>query len=614
MGYYNPTDLEKTAYLVSTRQIWQTDNITFTFAQNLVEMTDVAAPDGSTFLAMNSNDPLLSVFRLSAVLWDDLITNSITESFDHSPDAGDIHIARYDAVLDYATGAYPENGDIWVANGPKSQLPPSGGSIPSSAIEAMMHEFGHALGLYHAGGYNTGSSLIPSSFQDSKVYSIMSYFGPGRPEVNDVNVTVNFSGGGGSNTLDFSLNTNGIQLYYSTPGILKASNGSKFFTSFQKFEGGVGNDRLTLLDGMTEVDGGGGINVLDISYWYGGTVTHYWESGEMLFSTGSVIVNNFQNLVYRPGQVNIMGTDNGEAFVGSTGPDKIWGMGGDDIFQYSTGNDQLWGGAGIDRFTVSAGDAVDGGDDYDILYLNPVTFAAADLDRFVNIEEFNFTSTSSSGIGYTFKQNSTMLTIFGTGGVDSIKFDSPSGHKHVETRGGSDFVWANGSGYYDGGEGNGDKLYLNNMPGITWDKAAQDFLWQGQVIHYENFESFSLNYSEGITIYGTGGSDGLMGSIYDWTKDVLDGREGNDFLTSTGGGDILTGGTGSDTFRFRSSADAAIITDFERGVDSLIGDFNPGWTPPWWEQHGNDQWLVHDGDVVAKLLNVGTDPISITWM
>lgn len=411
-----------------------------------------------------------------------------------------------------------------------------------------------------------------------------------------------FNGGYGNDTIDFSRMTGntGIQLFKDTttsdPTAMVVNNWSAGmkFASIEHVVGSAKDDFLVLLNGMKSVKGGDGYDVLDISKWGEGQLIFYMETGKSVFSGNALTIESVESFITRAGQMGVVGTSNGDTFTGSSGADRFWGAGGNDTFNL-----------------ISAGDFVDGGDDYDTVHLKNAKFTTADIANFKNVEEFHFEGNHQN---LTFGATGDSLKVYLSWGVDTVRFADGDGVKTVYAGDGADTIVAWGSGFYDGGtDAAPDTLDLRQMPGIEWDKQLKQVKWGDKLLQYDNFEAFQVDARQGITIRGDGSNERLSGSIYDWKQDILDGRGGNDTLVSTGGGDILTGGTGFDTFVFRSPSDAAIVTDFERGVDTLLGNFNPGWTPPWWEQHGNDQWLVHDGDVVAKLLNVGTDPISITY-
>jgi serralysin len=126
-----------------------------------------------------------SAFGFAAELWDDLIAAKIEQSL--GTDAADITIVRYDQLLNTKfetrwssdTDAVPfaELKDVYV------WMDFSTETIFENTIDyrAILHEMGHALGLFHAGDYNVSADpLDASSSQDTTLYSVMSYFGPDR--------------------------------------------------------------------------------------------------------------------------------------------------------------------------------------------------------------------------------------------------------------------------------------------------------------------------------------------------------------------------------------------------------------------------------------------------
>jgi len=68
-------------------------------------------------------------------------------------------------------------------------------------------------------------------------------------------------------------------------------------------------------------------------------------------------------------------------------------------------------------------------------------------------------------------------------------------------------------------------------------------------------------------LFGAGGHDLLLGGN---GQDSLDGGDGNDALAGGHGGDWLTGGAGADLFVLGEGGGEDVITDFEVGVDRLV--------------------------------------------
>ncbi|RFP90962.1 hypothetical protein DZK27_01440 [Rhodobacteraceae bacterium 63075] len=87
--------------------------------------------------------------------------------------------------------------------------------------------------------------------------------------------------------------------------------------------------------------------------------------------------------------------------------------------------------------------------------------------------------------------------------------------------------------------------------------------------------TFSLD-APGVTRTGAAGDDALTGTGGDDIisggagADTLSGGGGHDMLVDGAGVDWLTGGSGADTFIFEADGAVDRITDFERGIDSIL--------------------------------------------
>nr|WP_250807797.1 M10 family metallopeptidase C-terminal domain-containing protein [Neorhizobium tomejilense] len=427
---------------------------------------------------------------------------------------------------------------------------------------------------------------------------------------------LNFNGGDASDTLDFSTSTQAIQLYYSTTGVLRSADSRKQFTSFEKFIGGSGNDTLTFLNGMVEAHGGGGVNTLDISRWSSNDIIHYWATNEFVFAGGTVVIEDFQNILSRPGQIASVGTNGDDTFPGSTGSDRNWGMDGNDTFLFSAGNDFLWGGDDNDTFYVTVGDTVDGGEGYDVVRVQNVGQFYS-VASFTNVEEFHFASTTSNAqVMFT---SAPILKIFFEGsGVQDVRFTDASGYKHIELGDWDDQVRARGEGHYDGGSGI-DTIDFTDMRhlGLTVDKEARTATWgDGKNLAYEQFEIVKLYSGQnGITVHGDGTGETFVGTTDFWVREVFDGRGGNDTLRASGGNDILTGGAGTDTFIFAERNSTTIVTDFERGVDQLKVSF---YGNHWQQVVGNDVYLMNtianQAVVYAILEDAGPGTVDVGFI
>lgn len=136
-------------------------------------------------------------------------------------------------------------------------------------------------------------------------------------------------------------------------------------------------------------------------------------------------------------------------------------------------------------------------------------------------------------------------TLSGGGGNDDMH--GWYGNDHMYGQAGNDKMWGEfGSDYMDGGDGN------DTMNG----GEGNDTMIGGNGVDY---------------LYGGSGIDTISGGA---GHDEIAGQEGND---------TLSGGADDDWFYFQYMTDSSgagdVVTDFQGGVDRLIGDGNPsgGW-------------------------------------
>ena len=113
-----------------------------------------------------------SMMTLAMVTWDDLISPNFVQGT-----AGTTHIefGYTTSNIGFAHAYYPEIGSAWFNSTESDLITPL---IGGYGFDTFIHELGHALGLNHMGDYNGNGNWAPSSYQDSVVLSVMSYFGP----------------------------------------------------------------------------------------------------------------------------------------------------------------------------------------------------------------------------------------------------------------------------------------------------------------------------------------------------------------------------------------------------------------------------------------------------
>lgn len=148
---------------------WTSSLITYAFPQSSSVFDPDLAEHFAGFSPLNTaQQPLV---HLAMMLWDDLIARDIVQGSVHD---ADIMLSNTSSTDGYAFAV--SGGTVWFSS--KEDLLQSP-EIGKDGFVTFLHEIGHALGLNHMGDYNGEDDNGPSSYQDSDMLSIMSYYGPG---------------------------------------------------------------------------------------------------------------------------------------------------------------------------------------------------------------------------------------------------------------------------------------------------------------------------------------------------------------------------------------------------------------------------------------------------
>lgn len=464
--------------------------------------------------------------REAMASWDDLIAPTLVES---APEAADITFANYTnrpGTQAYAYLPYdytPDNadliaGDIWVSANQPSNFQLDEGLY---GIHTLTHESGHALGLQHPGDYNAapGVSITYTAnaeyYQDSRAYSIMSYFSAAET---------------GARHFDFNISTT---VYASTPLVhdiaaIQAIYGADMTTrtgdTIYGFNSNAGRDSYDFSKTPAPVMAiwdAGGIDTLDASGYatdqiidltpgslssIGGVTYETAPSfeqvnanraaagyapvslatytsnmavlaanpvvGRLTDNVGIAYGATIENGVGGSGSDRLIGNTAANSLTGNAGADTLEGRDGADILDGGLGNDILDGGLGADKMTGGAGD-----------------------DRYI-VDSWQ----------------------------DTVK---------ELADGGTDTVWSAISYSLS--------THLENLK-LTGDAAVGTGNASANLI--EGNDAFNL-------LSGEAGADRLFGA---GGNDILLGGSGNDRLNGGADFDILLGGSGSDVFAFDSAA------------------------------------------------------------
>ncbi|AOX02274.1 hypothetical protein BJP34_25050 [Moorena producens PAL-8-15-08-1] len=262
------------------------------------------------------------------------------------------------------------------------------------------------------------------------------------------------------------------------------------------------------------------------------------------------------------GNDSVFGFGGNDTLIGGAGDDTLNSGSDNDTLIGGTGNDVLLGGPGNDLMSGGSGnDYLDGGSGNDSMYggTGDDTYLIDSTGDVVNESSGNGTDTIISSINYTLGANleKLILTDCAYNGYGNILNNTIVGNDK------DNYLWGN--------SGN-DDLYGNGGNDTLHGGFGNDSLFGG------TGDDTLIGASGNDLLIGDVGNDFLFGYA---GNDSLFGDSGNDFIqgyqsSSQGELDILTGGTGADTFVLGKNGfvtEIGYIGDGDSGY-ATITDFN----------------------------------------
>ncbi len=229
------------------------------------------------------------------------------------------------------------------------------------AVENLLHEEGHALGLGHAGPYDGGvSGSQQYSPYDTRRWSIMSYFDP-----SDTNTKYGsqypVKGGfnGGNPTTPQMLDIQAIQRLYGVPTTTPLSGGQVF--GFHSNIGGAIKPFFDFTQNTKPVitiwDKGTG-NSLDLSGYTSWAAVNlnpgtFSSTCGMNNNIGIAFGTKIDRLVCTSGGTRVTCNNDGDTVIGGSGNDTINGGAGKDTINGGGGTNTINGGGGTDTAVFS---------------------------------------------------------------------------------------------------------------------------------------------------------------------------------------------------------------------------------------------------------------------
>jgi methionine-rich copper-binding protein CopC len=348
MTIANWNDVQVRQQLISGAR-WSGATITYSFPSAPGGLT--ATNEVAGFQPVNSS--LRPLFVLAVQAWDDLIPQSLQQV---TGNASNIEFSFSSSMTDYAHAYFPTSGTAWFKAGSDVSV----ATVGSYGFATILHELGHTFGLNHMGDYNAdesgGGFFLPSSYQDSLVLSIMSYFGPSGGERSS---DVRWADWTASNGLSISPNTpmvNDIMAIQAVYGVSTTTRTGDTVYGFGSNVPGAGAQLFDFTinrDPVLTIFDSGGVDTLNLSGWSTASNISLLAGG---YSSADGMTDNIaiayttviENAVGGGGDDVITGNPIGNWLEGGAGNDRLDGGAGDDVLVGGLGNDVLAGGDGND--------------------------------------------------------------------------------------------------------------------------------------------------------------------------------------------------------------------------------------------------------------------------
>ena len=442
-------------------------------------------------------------------------------------------------------------------------------------------------------------------------------------------------GGAGTDTLQLGANftsTSDAQIVeiekvvLTAASVLNLSNQQEGFTIIgssgaDSITGGAGNDIIVAAQNDTLINGGGGIDTLQVGANFASTSDSQIVSIENVVLTTAATLS----LANQTEGFNITGSSGSDTITGGFGADTISAGNGDDTINLANGHfaagESIDGGFGNDRIVLTNGTTVDFSTG-SISSVETLTGSSSSDNVTMSAQQWAAFNTinlagGSNDVLNVKVEGAVDISLASTTSVSSVETGSLVGginDDSIKLSGSQLDAILNGSGKIDLGGG-------NNTINLTSTSSDLNGLSDSSLTNVSTISASSsgsavtinlANQSEAFSVTGSASNDTLTGGS---GNDVINGGAGSDRITGGRGADTMTGGAGNDTFVInRGDTEVNIggsgtggtisgydvIKDFNTSQDKLTLDGSPFAAGNILKTNGNNSALTIGGIGVAN--------------